>query len=128
MDFVVLSQVAVLAVAASAISATISRAKVFASTRRCIALHNRWLGELVSCHYCMVHWVCAGFTVIYRPVIMQVFFPIDLFVSLFVMVGFAAIISGVIVCLTFTGGDAKTNRKYRGKAENRYRPALAVRR
>lgn len=94
-----LYQVAILALATAAISVTVSRARVFASTREWVAAHNKWLGELVSCSYCTSHWVAIAFVAIYRPVIISQWIVVDLFVSVFSVVAIAAIISGLVTKL-----------------------------
>lgn len=100
MNLIGLYQVTVLAVAVAAVAVTVSKARVFASTREWIAKRNAWLGELVSCSYCTSHWVALALVAIYRPVLVEQWIVVDLLVSLFAMVAIAAIISGVIIKLT----------------------------
>lgn len=100
MNFEGLYQVAVLALATAAISVTTSKARVFAFARKWIAGRNQWLGDLASCPYCTSHWVAIAFVAIYHPVLVPQLIVVDFFVSVFVMVAIAAIISGVIIKLT----------------------------
>ena len=92
-------QVAVLALATSAISVTISKARLFASLREWIASRNEWLGDLVSCSYCTSHWVAIALIAIYRPVLVPQWMPLDFLVSVFGVVAIAAVISGLITKL-----------------------------
>lgn len=94
-----LYQVVVLALATAAISVTISRAWIFASFRMWVSYHSAWLGELVSCSYCLSHWVAIVLVAIYRPVIIKHLVVIDLVVSVFVMVTLAAITGGLVTKL-----------------------------
>ena len=94
-----LFRVFVLALATSAISVTISKAKVFEALRYWIAKRNKWFGELVSCSYCTSHWVAIAFVAIYRPRPIHQFFLIDIIVSVFVIVIFSAIVSGLVMRL-----------------------------
>lgn len=98
--FTVTYQVVVLALATAAISTTISKGRIFASTREWIIERNEWLGKLVSCSYCISHWVALVFVAIYRPILIQQWFIVDFFVSVFSVVAISAIISGVIIKLT----------------------------
>ncbi|MBI4135980.1 MAG: DUF1360 domain-containing protein [Candidatus Vogelbacteria bacterium] len=93
-------QVVVLALATAAISTTISKGRIFASAREWIIERNEWLGKLVSCSYCTSHWVALAFVAIYRPVLIQQWFIVDLFVSVFSVVAISAVVSGVIIKLT----------------------------
>lgn len=55
-----------LAAAVGATSLTISRAKVFEGTREWIKQKNGFVGKLVSCPYCVSHWVAFALTFWYR--------------------------------------------------------------
>lgn len=99
MNITGLYQVAVLALATAAISATVSKARVFAFAREWIASRNTWLGELVSCSYCTSHWVAIALVAIYRPVLISQCIAVDLLVSVFGVVAISAIVSGVIIKL-----------------------------
>ena len=48
-------------VATGVASLTITRARPLRPVRDWIWLRSSWWGELVSCPYCMAHWVGAGF-------------------------------------------------------------------
>ncbi len=82
--------------AASAISVALTRAQVSKQIRGWV--FGRWggLGPL-SCPFCTSFYVSAALTLIYRPVVILTFAPIDLFVSLFAIVGVASVVSGVVI-------------------------------
>jgi len=50
-------------VATGVVTLTLTRAKMFLPARRWIIDRSSWWGELVSCPYCMAHWVAAFFTI-----------------------------------------------------------------
>lgn len=90
--------IATLALASSAVSVTVTKAKIFAGLRELIGTKNAWLGELVSCPYCFSHWLAFAATAIYRPVLVDSgFWPLDLAVTAMVMVALAAFSSGLII-------------------------------
>lgn len=87
----------VLAFAVSAISMTISKTKVFRPVRQWIQARSQWLGELVNCPYCTIHWVAFAAVALYRPiVVVSGLRVLDLFVSAFVVIAVASIVSGWI--------------------------------
>jgi hypothetical protein len=89
--------VIVLAFAVSSISMTLSKARIFKPIRRWINARNKWLGELVDCPYCTIHWVAFAAIAIYRPVVVVSGLRIlDLFVSAFVVIAVASVVSGWI--------------------------------
>lgn len=49
----------IISLAVSTISLTISKSKIFASTREFISDRFEWLGEMISCFYCLSHWVAV---------------------------------------------------------------------
>lgn len=92
--------VTAIALATMAISLTTSRALVFAPFRMWVASKSSWLGELVSCFYCTSHWVAIALVVIYRPVLVQKWLPLDFFVSVFVVVAISAVLNALVTRLT----------------------------
>lgn len=46
----------------------------------------RWLHELVRCPYCVSHWLAFAATGIYRPWAVDLWRPLDFFVTSFVLV------------------------------------------
>ena len=96
MNWTALWQIVWFSFAVAAIACTISRAQVFSFLRFWIKQKSEWLGELINCPYCTSHWLALGFVVIYRPVLFNQYWLIDLLVSWFVIVALSAIISGFI--------------------------------
>jgi hypothetical protein len=88
----------VLALAASAISITVTKAKICKTLRERIMTRNTWFGELVSCPYCFSFWVSLAMVLVYQPVLVTPRFIIfDLAVSVFAIMAVASILSGLIM-------------------------------
>lgn len=85
----------ILSLAVSAISVTLARGGVFAALRQWVMDRNEWLGKLISCPYCLSHWV-ALFAVVFYPISMTFYSTL---VTIFAVVAISAIVSGVITVL-----------------------------
>src|SRR5687768_9303666 len=78
------SAIAVLALAVSATSVTIGRTAVFAPFRDWFEARSTWIHGLVSCPYCLSHWIAFLLAAWYRPRIVQSSVPfVDVAVSAF---------------------------------------------
>ncbi len=60
-----ITTVAYLALAISAITITTAKMEIFRALRLWIYDHNEWLGELVKCSYCTSHWLAFAGVAIY---------------------------------------------------------------
>ncbi len=94
-----LQQVVALALATSAISVTISRGGVFSRQRKWLLKNKNWLGRLASCPYCTSHWVAAVLVAIYQPTLLSMWRPLDLAISVFIVLAMGAVITGIITRL-----------------------------
>lgn len=103
-------QIVVLSLAISSISMTICKAKIFSSFREHVSKMNTWCGGLVKCPYCLSHWISLLFVVLYRPKIIQKFFLLDYFVTIFVIVSLASFWS-LIICKVFVAMDSLGDHK-----------------
>lgn len=62
-----------LTLASAAASFTLSRGVVFQGVRDVILRRGPlWLGRLVMCPYCTLHWVALGVVLAYRPRVLSV--------------------------------------------------------
>ena len=103
----IIIQICIIGMAVSAISMTISKAKVFESAREWIAGHNQWLGKLVGCPYCVSHWITFVLVAYYQPrFITSSIFVLDLTISAFTIIAWAAIVSGIIFKLIWAAGNS----------------------
>ncbi len=83
-----------LALADWLIATTISRARVFRPMRAAIKRRSDYLGEGISCQYCISHWVGFILTGIYRPrLLISGFWPVDVIVSGFIVISLGALIA-----------------------------------
>lgn len=84
-------------IACGAISMTISKAKIFLPFREWITNKSEWLGDGLSCPYCMSHWVSLALMIVYRarPLDCGVLI-IDFFVATMMMVALSSITARVI--------------------------------
>lgn len=82
------SEVLVLSLPTATISLTITRSSIFEPFRGKMMQLNKWLGKLVSCPYCLSHWISFAMIGFYRPIIVQSgYYLLDLLVSAFALVG-----------------------------------------
>jgi hypothetical protein len=89
-----------LSVACGTISFTISKSKFFAGIRKLVEARVPFLGEGISCPYCVSHWIALLLTMVYlpHPVVSGWVYGlfIDYFVAAMAMVALAAITARVI--------------------------------
>lgn len=106
-NFIVL--LLLVSIATSAISLTISRAKIFEWLRKGLLRRRppgKFLAELVSCPYCVSHWVALALVWAYPLRFTEGYFWLDLIVLTAAVVGISAVISGkVYAAVASIGGD-----------------------
>lgn len=84
-------QILILSLAISSTSYTISKTLVFKPLRQLFCKYWNWLGKLISCPYCLSHWVSFGITFfIYKEISFEVI------LLTFAMVALSAIWTGMI--------------------------------
>lgn len=66
-----------LSLAVASISFTISETRLFAPLRTWIMDRNAFVGEIVSCGYCLGHWVAFALVFVYRPRLFQSWWMLD---------------------------------------------------
>jgi hypothetical protein len=87
----------VLGIASGAVSMVVSRSTIFNSFHNWLEKRSVYLEDLLSCPWCLSHWVALVFTIIYRPlVITSWLIPVDYFVTVMVMTVIAAITARII--------------------------------
>lgn len=84
-------QLFLISLAISAISYTISRTEIFKPIRKLICSRLNWLGKLISCPYCLSHWVSFGMIFYFYKTI-----SFEVFILTFAMVALSAIWTGMI--------------------------------
>jgi hypothetical protein len=93
----------VLSIVVWVVSTTMARARILRSFRCWMKKRNDFLGEGVSCQYCLSHWVGLAVTLLYRPALIgpASIHPhwnwlaaiADYLVSAFAVIGLAALIA-----------------------------------
>ena len=81
---------ALLSLVAASVAFTVSEGTVFAGIRERLNCRSPWLGRLVSCGYCVGHWVAFGLVAIYRPRFFQGWWLLDYLFTAFVIAWLAA--------------------------------------
>jgi hypothetical protein len=82
----------------SAISLTVTKSSLFERLREWALERNKWLGKLVSCPYCMSHWVSFALVAWYQPRVVQSgAWPVDLIISAFAIVAICQPVSFAVL-------------------------------
>ena len=94
-----MEELAIITLATSAISLTLSKSKMFEPVRG--RLTGIW-HDLASCHYCISHWIAMVLVALTQPAIGKFFrwpqlFLIDWFIMTMAVVAVAAMVSSVII-------------------------------
>ena len=87
----------VAALAVSAVSLTMTKARLTRPLRQSVGSRSAWLGELFDCPYCFSHWVSFAAVAVARPVVTSTgLLLIDLLISAFAVIALAAMFSGLV--------------------------------
>lgn len=101
----------VLALVVSSISYTMSSMEIFEPLRSFCSKQNKWLGSLISCFYCLSHWVTFFFVILYKPqVIPGSHFLINLLVSSFFIIQLSTYFTGFIYKSMKSAIDSKIRK------------------
>jgi hypothetical protein len=86
-----------LGIATGAISMVVSRSTLLNSLHDWVEKRSVFLENLLSCPWCLSHWVSLIFTLIYHPLIVTSWFlPLDYFVTIMVMTVVSAVTARII--------------------------------
>jgi len=69
----------------ASLSFTITETKLFKPLREWVKGRNVFLGELLSCGYCLGHWVAFALVIIYRPRLLYSWWLLDYFITVLVV-------------------------------------------
>lgn len=58
-----------LGLASATVSVTVAQSRLFKEPRALVARWWAWGGELISCPYCLGHWVAALLTILWWPLL-----------------------------------------------------------
>lgn len=84
------SSVLFLSFVAASISFTVAETKLFKPSREWLQVRNVFLGGLISCGYCLGHWVAVGLVAVYRPKQFTAWWLLDYFLAAPVIAWFSA--------------------------------------
>lgn len=94
----VAEQVLYLSFVAASVAFTVTETKLFKPFRETILRKNSFLGELVSCGYCLGHWVAFALAAIYRPRVFTAWWPLDYTLTALIIAWLAAF-QWALLCL-----------------------------
>jgi hypothetical protein len=75
-----------LALANATISVTINRASIFDVPRRFLSKRSDFLAQLLSCPYCLSHWVAFVLVGVYRPQVLPAHWVLNFLAASFAVV------------------------------------------
>lgn len=90
-------QVLALAVVNAAIAFTVAETKLFRGLREWVRVKSGFLGELVSCGYCLGFWSAFALVAVYQPRLFHAAWILDLFLTAFVVAWLSAF-QWVVMC------------------------------
>jgi len=99
-----MQEILIYSLVVSCISFTISEAAIFKKLRDRIKFHNRLLGKLVCCGYCVGHYIAALVMIIYQPRLFFYFAPVDYLFTWFVLVWISGVQWVIMVFLFKVAG------------------------
>jgi hypothetical protein len=80
-----------LSMVTASISFTVTETNIFLSFREWTENKNAIIGELLSCGYCLGHWIAFALVAIYRPQLFQLWWPLDYFFTALIIAWLSAI-------------------------------------
>lgn len=86
-----------LALATSAISVTIAKARAFETPRTWITTHSALFGKLVSCAYCVSHYVAFVLILLVQPKLVEGSLLLNIVVGIFAIIALATLITGGVM-------------------------------
>jgi hypothetical protein len=76
-----MEKVILLSLIVASISFTVSESKLFMPLRDWAKKKLSYLGEFLSCGYCLGHWVAFGVVAVYRPRLFNSWWLLDYFLT-----------------------------------------------
>ena len=90
-------EVLLLCLVTASISYTVTETKLFEASRE--RIQKKFLvGEVLSCGYCLCHWVAFALVAVYRPRLFDVWWPLDYFLTALIIAWLSGI-QWVLMCL-----------------------------
>lgn len=83
-------EVGLLSLATASVAYTVSETALFSGLRKWVSERSVWGGKLLSCGYCVGHWVAFGLVAIYRPRLLESWWLLDYFLTALIIAWMAA--------------------------------------
>lgn len=80
-----------LSFATSSISFTVTETKFFKPLREWIKKKSNFLGDLLSCGYCLGHWIAFALVAVYKPKLFEFWWLLDYFLTAIVIAWFSGL-------------------------------------
>ena len=74
-----------LSIVTASISFAVTETQVLLPFREWLRVKNSLIGDLLSCGYCLGHWIALALVVIYRPRIFESWWLVDYFLTALVI-------------------------------------------
>jgi hypothetical protein len=91
-------EVMYLSMVVACISFTVTETQLFQAIRESSYSKSYFLGKVLSCGYCFGHWISFILTTIYTPRLLELWWPLDYFMTSLVIAWLAGI-QWVLMCL-----------------------------
>jgi hypothetical protein len=88
----------------ASISFAVTETKLCQRFRESIKRRNIFIGELVSCGYCLGYWVSGGLVVIYTPRLTRMWWPLDYLLAVLIIAWLGAFQWILMCCLMQKAG------------------------
>ncbi len=87
-----------LSLVTASVSFTVSETKIFLPLREWAQQRSHFLGSLLSCGYCLGHWVAFALAALYRPRLFELWWLLDYFLAALV-VSWLSAFQWILLCL-----------------------------
>jgi hypothetical protein len=83
-----------LALVSATVSVTVSRASIFNRPREWLSDRSEFFGKLLSCPYCLSHWVAFALVAVHHPQVLPVHWAVNFLTASFAVVTLTAFMMG----------------------------------
>ena len=80
-----------LSLVTAALSFTVAETKLFAPARQWFDRKSSFFGGLISCGYCLGHWIALGLVIVYRPRLFDLWVPLDFLLTVLAVAWLSAL-------------------------------------
>lgn len=94
-----MEQIIYLSFVTASLSFTVTETRLLLPVREWLKGKNPFLGELLSCGYCLGHWIAFALVAVYRPKLFESLWLLDYFFTALVISWLAAFQWAALCCL-----------------------------